>query len=93
MKKVKIEKRKKKWNDEVTEIVKNLNNGFDVRTFSSDGIKEMEDVFGVKMTKEDDDFYIDNCLLKDEEGKELEMCKRLRWSAHKDNDWIKKMLR
>ena len=93
LKRVNEGKRKEKWNTDVTSVVQKLDNGFDIRSISVETVKEIETLYGVKVTKEEEEFYADNCLLVGEDGEQLEMCKRLRWCANVDSKWWKSMLK
>ena len=47
----------------------------------------------MKVTKEEEEFYADNCLLIGEDGEQLEKCKRLRWCANVGSKWWKSMVK
>ena len=60
LKNVKPEKRKEKWKNDVKELERKLFNGFDIRSHSDDTKREMEALYGVKITEDEEKFYIDN---------------------------------
>ena len=93
LKRVNEGKRKEKWNTDVTSVVQKLDSGFDIRSSSMETVKEMETLYGVKVTMEENEFYADNCLLVGEDGEQLEKCKRLRWCANVDSKWRKSMVK
>ena len=62
-----------------------LENGLDVKASKKEVQKKVEEETGVKETSSEDVFYRDNCV-PDDEG----VCRRKRWSAEDDKEWLNK---
>ena len=90
---MKPEKRKEKWNNDARELERKSFNGFDIRSHFDDTKREMEALYGVKITEDEEKFYTDNCSLVDEHDNPLEKCARLRWCGKVDSKSWKRMLK
>ena len=58
-------KRKEKWFSDVNSLSSTLKNGFDIRCHTDEAIQEMKTLYDVEVSKDEEDFYCDNCLLVD----------------------------
>ena len=55
-------KKSQKWHKRATDFNTSMTkNAYDIRTKSQEWQKKLEDMYGVKMTQEDELYYIDNC--------------------------------
>ena len=65
-------RRKEKWYSDVNSLSSTWKNGFDIRCHTDEAIQEMKTLYDVEVSKDEEDFYCDNCLLVDKDGNKLE---------------------
>ena len=89
-------KRKDTWQRRFSDLKLKLDNGFNIRTREYQTQKYLEKASDVKMTDDDEDFYLDNCQelehslkLADGTIREPGQCKCLAKFASVDSDWLK----
>ena len=85
LKRTAVSKRNDKWNSDCGRIIDKLNDGYDIRSSNAEAIALMKDNYGVDVTKDEEEFYRDNCVIEGVNGSG----ERKRWCGGVDTAWWK----
>ena len=83
------QKQKPWWIKKAKLICDSMKNGVDIMTKDDVARKSIENIYGVKMTQFDINFYTDNCIpVCDEKDAYFGKCRRCMWSVVVDKNWL-----
>ena len=83
------QKQKNWWITKAKGIHSSLQNGVDIITRDVDYRKELETIYGVKMTTSEIKLYEDNCVpVSDKNDPNFGRCQRSMWSGDIDKNWL-----